>query len=491
VEGSTVFSEKELEAVTRPFTTTALGRPVSFAELLQARSAVTDLYVKRGYVTSGAILRPQEVKDGVVVLDVVEGSLSKINVTGTRRLNPGYVGSRLSIAAGRPLNINKLLEGLQLLQLNPLIQTISADLQAGIEPGTNVLAVTVNEAKTFIPQLSLDNGRVAAIGTIERQIQINELNLTGLGDAISLAYTNTNGSNALDFSYTLPVSPYNSTVAIAFGGVNSNVIEEPFDVLDISSQSRYFEVTLRHPLIQTPAQELALGLAFSNQRSQSFLGIDNIGPFPLSPGADSQGRTRVSALRFFQEWSHRSSAQVLSLRSQFSFGLEVLDATINPTPPDSRFFDWLGQAQWVRLLAPDMVFLARSAVQLANRPILPVEQFQLGGLDTVRGYPQDYISTDNAVFGSAEFRIPIVRLPSLNGVLQLTPFFDIGYGWNSSDREPINTNTLLSPGIGLRLQLGDRFNARLDWGIPLIPVDRSQQNWQDLGLYFSIVYAPF
>ncbi|MEH1844180.1 MAG: hypothetical protein V7L25_03975 [Nostoc sp.] len=33
------------------------------------------------------------------------------------------------------------------------------------------------------------------------------------------------------------------------------------------------------------------------------MGIDNIGPFQLSPGADAQGRTKISALRFFQEYT--------------------------------------------------------------------------------------------------------------------------------------------------------------------------------------------
>ena len=53
-EGSTVFSDEELAKVTASFT----NRPIAFAELLQARSAITQYYIERGYVTSGAYIPP-------------------------------------------------------------------------------------------------------------------------------------------------------------------------------------------------------------------------------------------------------------------------------------------------------------------------------------------------------------------------------------------------------------------------------------------------
>ncbi|MHC5830270.1 MAG: ShlB/FhaC/HecB family hemolysin secretion/activation protein, partial [Nostoc sp.] len=109
----------------------------------------------------------------------------------------------------------------------------------------------------------------------------------------------------------------------------------------------------------------------------------------LSPGADEQGRTRVSALRFSQEWTSRNSHEVIALRSQFSLGIDALNATINQNPPDSRFFAWQGQAQWARLLAPETLLLLRLNTQLASRTLLPIEQFGLGGQDSVRGYRQD------------------------------------------------------------------------------------------------------
>ncbi|GAB4207466.1 MAG: ShlB/FhaC/HecB family hemolysin secretion/activation protein [Coleofasciculaceae cyanobacterium] len=499
--GNTVFSSEELAKVLANYT----NRQISFAELLQARSQLTQYYVDRGYVTSGAILPPQSFKpesresgigngQSVVTFQIIEGSVENINITGTRRLKPSYISSRLAIATKPPLNINNLLNSLQLLQLDPLIQNLSADLQAGTRLGSNILEVKVTEADTFNTSLELDNSRSPSVGSIRRRIAINEANLLGFGDSLTLGYTNTDGSNGGDISYTFPVNPYNGKVSLNLGLTNSNVIESPFDRLDISSKSRYYELSFRQPIIQTPTQEFNLGLTLSHQRSQTFLGIDEIGPFPLAPGADEQGRTRVSAVRFFQEWTKRSSQDVLAFRSQFSLGLNVLGATINENgEPDSRFFAWRGQGQWARLLAPDTLLLLKTDMQLSDNRLLGLEQFGIGGQATVRGYRQDFLLKDNGLLASAEVRLPILRVPQVKGLLQVAPFFDVGTAWDngneSSDAEI--PNTLLSTGLGLLWRMGDDFTARLDFGIPLISLDKRGDTWQEKGVYFSIIYTPF
>ncbi|MBD2021371.1 ShlB/FhaC/HecB family hemolysin secretion/activation protein [Leptolyngbya sp. FACHB-36] len=485
VTGSTVFSAADFAKVTAPF----INRPITLAELFQARTAITQLYVDRGYITSGAYIPPQTLQGGTVEIRVIEGELEGINVTGTRRLAPNYVRSRLAVATGKPLNRDRLLQALQLLQLNPLIQTLSAELSAGTRVGTSLLEVRVAEARTFDVQVAFDNGRSPNVGTDRRRIQVSEANLLGLGDGISAAYTNTNGSNSLDLGYTLPINARNGTISFNYGTSSSRVIEEPFDILDIESKSRYYELTLRQPFLQTPTQEFALGLSATRRESEATLLNGEI-PFP-GFGADPEGKTRVTALRFFQEWTQRSSRNVVALRSQFSVGLDALNSTIDDSAPaDSRFFAWRGQAQWVRLLAPDTLLLLRGDVQLADRPLVPLEQFGLGGQDSVRGYRQDALLTDNGLFASAEVRIPIARFRRINGLLQLTPFVEVGSAWNR-DRSNPDPSTLASVGLGLRFQLSDRVTARFDWGIPLITLEGEKDSLQENGLYFSLVINPF
>lgn len=471
---------------------TEVNRELSFAELLQARSAITQLYVQCGYVTSGALIPPQTLEDNVIRIQVIEGRLEEINVTGTRRLNRSYVRSRLGLAASAPLNINRLLEGLQLLQLDPLIDSISADLQAGVRPGTSVLQVTVTEADTFSITPAIDNGRSPSVGSFRRQITFDQANLTGLGDGLSVTYANTDGSNSVDASYEVPVNPRNGTVRAGFGITGSEVIEEPFDVLEIESDSRYYELSYRQPIIETTTEEFALGITASRQESAAeftTFGIEPSLPFP-SLGADEDGETRISAVRLFQEYTQRSSQHVLAFRSQFSLGLDVLDATVNDTGPDGRFFAWRGQGQWVRLLAPDTLLLLRGDAQLTPDPLVPLEQIGLGGGDSVRGYRQDALLTDNGALLSAEVRVPILRIREIGGLLSVVPFIDAGTAWNNELEDP-DPNFILGAGLGLVFQINDSLYARLDYGIPIISTDIEERTWQENGIYFTVNYTFF
>ncbi len=492
VIGSTVFSREKLTEVLAPFT----NKLITFAQLLEARSKITELYIQEGYVTSGAYI-PEQTFDnnGVVQIQVIEGKLEDIQITGTKRLNPNYIRSRIALGASTPLNQKRLLESLQLLQLNPLIQNVSAELSAGSRTGANLLAIKITEADSFNIQAVLDNGRSPSIGSFRRQLQTNEANLLGFGDSISLTYSNTDGSNTIDTSYSLPLNPRNGSLTFSYGTTSAGVIERPFNTLDIESASQYYELTFRQPLVQTLNQEFALGItAFRRESdiSSSLLEENEVPLSELSPGADEQGRTRVSALRFFQEWTSRNSQEVIAARSEFSLGIGAFNATINDTEPDSRFFAWRGQAQWVRLLAPDTLLLIRGNVQLASTKLLASEQFGLGGINSVRGYRQDLLLTDNGALASVELRLPIARVPQWNGVLQVTTFGDVGTAWNnSSSRDENNTNTLASVGLGLRCLQGNNFTAGVEWGIPLVSVDTQSNTWQENGLYFFVQYNPF
>ena len=486
VIGSSVFSQEEFDELLKEFTT----KPISFAELLRTKDKVTEYYFEQGYITSGAFIPPQELTDGVVKIQVVEGKVDEIVIEGLQRLKPSYIRSRIEIGSKTPLNQNDLFEALQLLQLDPRIATLGVELAAGSRPGVSILRVEIKEGDPLSGQLTLDNQRSPSVGTFRRRIQASHNNLLGYGDTLSIGYTNTDGSNALDdFNYIFPINPRNGTVSFRHSRTRTNIIEEPFDILDIQSKSLGYELTYRQPLRQTPTKEFAIGLTASRQESATTL-LDI--PFPLTEGADNDGELKISALRFFQEYTSRSNQEVLALRSQFNFGVGLLNSTINQDPPDSTFFSWRGQAQYLRLLSPDVILLLRGDLQLSSQPLVSLEQFSIGGVSTVRGYRQDSLLSDNGLFASAEVRFPILRIPNWETNLQLAPFVDFGSVWNNrNSASTLETSTLSSVGLGLRLGVGDDFSAQLDWGIPLVDLSSSGDSLQENGIYFSINYQLF
>ncbi|MDJ0619231.1 MAG: ShlB/FhaC/HecB family hemolysin secretion/activation protein [Calothrix sp. MO_192.B10] len=488
-EGNTAFSDEEL--IKNKKIAEFLNKPITFAELLQIETIVTNIYTEAGYINSGAFIPAEQAlspEGAVVKIQIVEGGIEDIKITGIQRLKTSYVRSRIKLATGKPLNRNKLLQALQLLQLDPLIQNISAQLSTGSRKDLSLLEVRVIEADPFRTEFFADNGRTPSVGSFRRGVRISHRNVFGLGDGVNFTYTNTDGSDAFDLDYTVPINPRNGTVRFAGGITDTKIIEPPFDRADITGDSYYLELGFRQPIFQTPTKEFALGITLSRQESKTeLLGIG----FPLSAGADDDGRTKISALRFIQEYTQRSSRDILALRSQFSVGLDLFDSTTNSSSPDSRFFAWRGQGQYVRQLAPDTLLVLRSDLQFSDRELVPLEQFGVGGFQSVRGYRQDSLLTDNGFLASAEVRLPVYRAKNINGVLQVVPFVDFGVGWNKSGNSSSDTNTLVGVGMGLQWQMGNYLNIRVDYGVPLTDVDDRDRTLQEEGFYFSVNYSPF
>jgi hemolysin activation/secretion protein len=482
VLGNTVFSEEEIAEVTRPF----VGQEAAFADLLAIRTAITNLYVREGYTTSGAFLPPQDVTNGVITVQVVEGELERIEITGLDRLEPGYVRSRLERAGRTPVNIRQLEETLQLLQLNPLFTRIQAELKAGTAPGQSVLTLDLAEADPFDATYVFSNEDSPSVGSLRNAVILTHRNLAGFGDRFQAEVGFTEGTTEYRVDYTVPVTPRNTTVNFNFSKGDQLVIEDPFAPLDLNSETDSYSLGINHPLIYTPTEELSLGLAFDLRRSQTF--FDGM-PFSFSIGPED-GESKVSVLRFSQDWIRRSPNRVIAARSRFSFGVDVFDATVNNTGTDGRFFSWLGQAQWVQALNPDgVVAVTRLTSQLTPDSLLPLEQFSIGGVNTVRGYRQNQRVADNGIVGSVEVRFPLFNNPEGGGVLQVIPFFDVGTVWENQG-EVTNPQTLIGTGLGLRWQY-KLLSINLDWGIALNEVDSESDSLQDQGLYFSLRFQPF
>lgn len=479
VVGSSVFSPQELERAVKSYR----NRPLTLPELFQARSVITKLYTEKGYVSSGAYIPPQELNDGTIKIAVLEGKLEEINVSGTEHLSENYISSRIEAAAGKPINVDSLLSALQLLRLDPLIDNVSAELSAGIRPGTSLLDIKIQEADAFYVTTGFNNNRSPSVGTNQRSVGLNHSNLLGLGDKFDLEYANTDGSNAWDFAYALPINSQNGKIEAAYGTNSNNVIEDPFNALDIESESRYYELSFRQPIVLQPTQEVALGMSLTRTESETYFFDER---FQLSRGANEDGETKISAIRLFQEFVNRNDKEVLAFRSQFNIGVDAFNPTINSgDEPDSTFLSWRGQSQWVRRLDEDFLLLLRGDAQLSTGSLVPLEQFRLGGINSARGYRQDLSLGDNGLFASAELRIPVLRLKKIGGLVQLAPFLDVGTVWNSDDVE-ISNATLPSLGVGLNFSIGDSFNARLDWGIPLTTVEAQSSSLQEDGIYFSL-----
>jgi hemolysin activation/secretion protein len=488
ITGNTVFDQAAIDKVAAPF----LNHPVGLRDIEEIRRQVTLLYVNRGYINSGAVVPDQTISDGVLVVRVVEGRLTEIDLTGNRHYNSSYLTDRLERGVSVPFNVEDLGRQQQILLQEPFLSRLNLNIVPGLAPGEARLTGEVTELPPYSLTMQIANNQSPTVGEVRGQVQAVAGNILGIGDLLAVQYGRSDALNDGAISYSFPIASDDTRVNLRYDINNSLVISAPLQPLNITDHYQSVSIGLSRPFWRTPEQNLTLGLALEWRRSQTFvLGA----PFSFEAGADD-GRTNVTALRFYQSWLDQNADQVLALRSTFSLGIDALGATVTDVKPTGQFVTWLGQAQYVRRIWRDWEILARGSLQLSDAPLFPIEQFVLGGMSTVRGYREYLTSSDNAFAGTLELRVPVGRVPfprltkdETEGTVQLVPFYDHGAGWNTDRASPPFQN-LSSVGLGLRWLVGSGVIAEIYYGYGFRHVDVGN-SLEDKGVHFRITVGLF
>lgn len=490
VTGNTVFSDAEIAEVTAPYR----NRTLTTEDLERLRLALTLLYVNKGYITSGAIIPDQDVTFGVIKIQIVEGILSRIDVEGQDWFRAGYLRDRIARGAQTPLRLEPLQERLQLLQQDPRIERINAELRPGEKRGESIMQLKVKETSPWKAWLDFNNYQTPVVGAERGLATIAHQNVTGNGDAFSFTYGKSRGVDPIiDTSYSLPLNRYDTTFTASYRRNDFLVVDQSFRFLDLNVEAEIIGFTLRQPIYRTLSDEFAVAITGERLYNKITSIFDDIPgqPFQFIPGSSNTGVNQVSALRFSQDYTHRTGSTVIAARSRFSVGLDLLGATINGGPvPDGRFFSWLGQVQAVRRFDDwgGLQLLGRMDLQLANDRLFPLEQVPVGGRFSVRGYRENTLIRDNGFLASVESRIPVLKYASGEDLLQFAQFVDLGRAWNAKGGTP-DPDTLASVGLGLRWNVLPRDRARFElyWGLPLNHVPGPPGNLQDHGIHLQLV----
>lgn len=488
VEGSSVFTDEDFAPILEPFQ----GENITTGQLRQATAAITQLYLDNGYINSRAVLPEQDLSDGIATIEVQEGTISDVQITGLQRFKEHYFTSRVGLGIDTPFNINDLEDQLRLLQINPLVEDLDVDLQAGENPGSSTLLLDIAETNPFFGSAFFDNYSAASVGAERFGVNLGYRNFLGIGDVFSTTGSSsiTAGALAWNLNYAIPVNPMDGTVQLTASFSRTEVTDPAFTSLGIQGSSQSYGLSFRQPLVRSFTEEFALSLGYTHNDGKTFL-FENIGT-PFSSGAEADGTTRTRVLSFGQDYLKRDNQGAWILRSQFNLGLDIFGATINTAPtPSGDFFSWSGQVQRLHQLADDHLLVVQGDVQFSPDNLLGGQKFSIGGGQTLRGYRQGARSGDNGWRFSIEDRITLIEEKQSIHLLQVAPFFDMGTVWNNPSNPDQITNEHFMAGVGLGIIYApiENWVMRLDFTLPLVNLTDRSVNAQDDGIYFSLNYT--
>jgi hemolysin activation/secretion protein len=460
ITGATAIPNDRLVTAYQPY----LGKNVSQADLIAITAAVSDVYRADGFHLSRAIVPPQDVKDGLLRLQVIEGSITEVALKGEGAEQFGIRPMLDAVLAERPALLATLERQLLLINGRPGVHIDDTGLEEiGTASGRFRLIVYL-KTWHFFTSFGVDNLGSSSVGPWQSYATAAFNSYLAPGDSLVLNLSTTPADpRQLAFgrlSYEVPVGTDGARIGAS--GFYSEVWPGDFrHLVNDNTKTESFEVHGSIVPLQSQRSSLTLtaGLGFSDVTENDFFGpiyADHIRNLSLTSDyrlQDNFGGNNYLTLNYRQ-------------------GLDILGAShrdddfLSHDGASGKFSAlnfWFARYQ---TLSDAWSLKFASAGQWAAGPLFTSQQFYLGGAAFGRGYGSAEISGDNGIAGSVELRFDQrLNWRYLSGY-QLYSFVDSGAAWN--DGFGISDGlSLTSAGGGVRFFLWDGLQADIGGAVPL------------------------
>ena len=460
LSGARVISHDRIAALYQPY----LGKKVSQADLAAIAGAISDLYRADGFHLSRAIVPPQDIADGHVRIQVIEGAIVQADLKGDGAEQFGVRPMLGPVLAEQPSRLATLERQLFLINGRPGVRVTDTALEEiGGATGRFRLTVYLKTWHVFT-SFGLDNLGSSSVGPWQTYATgaFNSYLTPGDTLAVNLS-TIANDPRELGFarlSYDAPVG----VDGVRLGASVLYSAVRPGDARRLDSDittTEAFEVRASIVPFMSQASGLTLTMAgtFSNVSEHDLYGPwynDHIRTASLSAAyrlQDRFGGTNYATLIYRQGLDVFGASQLnddLLSRDGASSNFSVLNLWFTR-------YQTLNDAWSLKLSA---------ASQTASRPLFTSQQFYLGGAAFGRGYGAAEISGDNGLAGSLELRFDQTLNFRYWSGYQLYAFGDAGAVWNDGYRLSDGL-ALTSAGAGIRFFLPQDFQADFGVAVPL------------------------
>jgi hemolysin activation/secretion protein len=478
VVGNSVLSVLNVERVLLPF----MGEQRSLSDVEAARAALEKAYQEAGYLSVFVDVPEQRVDDGVVQLQVTEGRVEKLRVTGARYYDQGHIRTKVpELAPGKVPNFKRVQQ--QLDGINREERRVQPVLRPGIEPGTVEAELKVTDRLPLSGSVEINNRHPADTDPWRLQASLRYDNLFQRDHSVALtlvtAPRDPSETSLIALNYSAPLD--DGWAALGYLTLSNSSVEPLGATLVIGDGLIVGARLLRNLAAAGGFHTLSFGFDYKDLKEDVRAGTDVVStPLRYWPW-------QVSYTGFWPDGNNSWALNTSLVASLRGFGTtdipcpgnipDVDQFACKRQGADGGFAYWRGDLRHVRRLdgMPGEWGL-RLGWQLATQPLVPAEQFALGGAESVRGYLEAAASGDSGLLGSIEWRSPELLGANpynlaLNGLLYLDAARAV-----LIDIPPAQTASisLVGVGMGLRVRVAPQWSGGLDLSWPLRSVGTTQ-----------------
>jgi hemolysin activation/secretion protein len=473
-----------------------LGRPVTRGSLNTMIQSIIVYYREHDHPVVDVAVPEQDITNGVMQVVVLEGHVGKVTVAGNRWFSSGTIRDGVSLQPGGDINSRTLQANLDFLNQNPF-RTTDVIYRPGEKLGdTDVTLQTRDRFPARVFAGYEDSGDVET--GIDRYFAgFNYGDLFGLSQQINYQYTTSGTFDSLrahSGSYVIPL-PWQHTLTFFGSYVDTKGnVPSAFGLTGRSYQiSGRYSVPLPTVTVSRFTYKESIEAGFDYKYNKDSLEFGN------APAANTLYDIDQFVLTYngaeTDPWGSTTIGDNLYI-SPGNWGGNNNDMQFDNahTGATSDYVYNTVVAERLTRLPGDWSLILRGTVQSSNANLAPSEQLGLGGYDTVRGYDEREVNTDDGFIFTTEMRTPTISFGALGGCsafkdeLQFLGFWDYGDGSNH-DPLPGETNEipLSSVGAGLRYTINTYLSVRYDYAFQLLRTgfDNDHGSRSDIGVVLS------
>ncbi len=434
----------------------------------------------RGNLLVDVILPEQDIENGILQLWFLEGRIGKITVNnpGRKWFKDKLILGDVRLQPGEPIDSRKLAQDLDWLNNNPFRQ-VDVTFKPGDQLGLSDVELQVNDRIPVRPYFGFENSGTRFTGEERLLAGFNWGNAFGLDHQLNYQFAsdlNFDLVRANSASYIIPL-PWRHTLML-YGSYVDGKADFSSIGLGTTANGTSWQTSLRYsiplPEIGRFRHEISAGFDFKRANNDLLAGgttvlqtsDTDVAQFELGYSgllADAYGRTTFGLEAYYSpgglaEYNNDANFNNLRVGAKAAYLYARLNVERLTRLPYG--FSWV-LSGWL---------------QGATERLLPSEELALGGYNTVRGYDERVVNSDDGWIVDNELRAPpfspgdLLHMPYLRDQIQFLGFFDYGSARvidvNPQDGADPN-KTLYSAGVGFRYTLHKNLSVRFDYGWPL------------------------
>lgn len=455
--GNTLLSVEQLTPVVAGF----LGRVLNFTELQQAAVVVAEAYRTAGWIVR-VYLPQQEIRDGIVTLQIVEAVFGGARFEGAR---PGRIAPLRLIAGieagqvkGALLNAQAINRALLLADDLPGV-AVSGVLTEGRYDNETDLVLKVIDEPLFNGEINADNTGARATGRERLSGNFNLNSPLGMGEQLTANLIRNQGTNYGRLAFTLPVGYAGWRVGANASALNYRLISSEFAALNARGTSSTVGLEASYPLIRSGLKNLYFGLNYDAKRFDNQSGGVTTTRYQIEAFSASLNGNQVDS----RGGGGVNSASLTLVQGKADLGGSPNQAADTSTTQVAGSFTKLRYAASRKQVLTNVLSLYGTlSGQVASRNLDSAEKFYLGGANGVRAYPGSEGGGTNGQLASFELR---ARLPQN---FTLSAFYDWGHVTVNRNNDftgasPLNAHSLQGAGLSVAWFANFGLNLKATW----------------------------